>query len=427
LRSISKGETQARQEIFVRVDGQLVGLARLRETLRETSRETVFTLQSAGYEVLVFTGDREAAAVQGLGCEVRAGMSAEDKARQIEALESSGKRVLFVGDGVNDAPALAAAQASIGLSQGAELAQSVAGFVGNGRDLQRIPEALELAARVKAGLRANLMFALFYNLIGMLMALLGYLNPVVAAILMLASSVTVTGRALRFAAQLTEGKAGQNRRRPATSELSLLSNPGAWCGLAFVLQAVGLIYLAQLQGVWMVAVALPFWFASVFTAWQWRQQRPGLSWQMSASMLSLGNLGMLLGWWADAKFRPVLRAGACLCGCAKSNLGQGLVAHWNWMHTGMAVASLGAMLLVREDGWGLRHWKGRLAHAIFSVIGMTLGMHGAAVLMGLLGILRPAQLHFFLSYGAMTTGMLLGMFASCALWRWVARTRLAAT
>jgi hypothetical protein len=140
---------------------------------------------------------------------------------------------------------------------------------------------------------------------------------------------------------------------------------------------------------------------------------------MTAAMLSIGNLGMVLGWWADAGFQAVLKEGACLCGCAKSNMGQGLVAHWNGMHTGMAVTSLLAMLLVREEAWGLQHWRGRILHAVLSVFGMTLGMHGAAILMGYFAVIRPSQVHFFLSYGAMTTGMLLGMFAVCAVWRWV--------
>lgn len=185
-------------EIFVGVDGRLAAVAMVRERMRDSVSEARQMLAGTGIAVRIMTGDRaDSASVLELGdCE--AGLTAEDKVRRVEALQAAGARVLFVGDGVNDAPAMAAAFASIAMSGGAALPREVAGAGLYGGNLAAVADAVVIGRRVVGGIRANLVFAAAYNFVGIALAAAGVLHPVVAAVLMLASSVTVSWRALRF-------------------------------------------------------------------------------------------------------------------------------------------------------------------------------------------------------------------------------------
>ncbi|MFV0415201.1 MAG: heavy metal translocating P-type ATPase [Chthoniobacterales bacterium] len=185
------------QEVFICRNGQLVGLGLLREHLREGALSAIKTLQNQGFACLILTGDRaEAAAVHGLE-RVESNLSPEDKAHRIKTLETEGHHVLFIGDGTNDAPAMSLATAAIAISNGSPLATHAASAEISGSALAVLPQALACSRRTVRAIRRNLLFAAAYNTIGITLAAIGIIHPILAAILMLASSFTVTWSALR--------------------------------------------------------------------------------------------------------------------------------------------------------------------------------------------------------------------------------------
>lgn len=186
--------------VWVAVDGAPAARVRLGETWRSGVSDTFESLQALGLEVEVLTGDPMAEASGACaGVVVRAGLNPAQKTARVEALRAKGRQVLFAGDGVNDAAAMGAADCSLALRGGSELARAAAMAVCAGEDLRRLPEAVRVARAVVAGVRGNLRFAACYNLTGMALAAGGVLHPVAAALLMVGSSAWVGVRAMRSA------------------------------------------------------------------------------------------------------------------------------------------------------------------------------------------------------------------------------------
>jgi len=170
----------------------------LGETWRAGLAETLTELKALGLSVEVLTGDPHLPV--DLGVPVRGGLTPADKHARVNELVAAGRTVLFAGDGVNDAAAMSAAQASIAMRDGSELARAAAMAVFAGDDLRFLPEAIRVARKVIASVRGNLLFAAGYNILGMALAAAGMLHPVAAALLMVGSSAWVSVRALRSAA-----------------------------------------------------------------------------------------------------------------------------------------------------------------------------------------------------------------------------------
>ena len=207
-RKLKASERQSR-ELYVKIDGALAGVGVLRETFRTSVDEAFGELERMGIEVHVMTGDREAS-LSGLGWKnARAGLLPEEKADLVRGLRDQGRNVLYVGDGVNDSPALAAANAGLALASGAGLAREAARAELFGTDLAAVPDTIGLCRRVLRGIRNNLLYAGVYNVAGISFAASGVLHPVVAALLMVVSSFTVTVRALRFSEY--RGKPGESQ------------------------------------------------------------------------------------------------------------------------------------------------------------------------------------------------------------------------
>jgi Cu+-exporting ATPase len=189
-------------KVWMLVDGRVAGLAVLRECLRNTARDTIRALEEMGCKVHVWTGDTaERASVHQLD-NTAAGLSAEEKAALVRAEQAVGRRVLFVGDGINDAPAMGEAHASIALTGGAEIAAAASGARLYGAHLPAVAQSIRICRGVVRLMRQNLLFAAFYNLVAVTMAASGLLHPVAAALIMLVSSATVTWRALREAERI---------------------------------------------------------------------------------------------------------------------------------------------------------------------------------------------------------------------------------
>ena len=186
--------------IAVAADGNLLGLLALADAIRPTSAGAVARLLSAGIDVVMLTGDnaataRAVATAAGI-TEFRADVLPAAKADAVRALKSRGIVTGMVGDGINDAPALAAADVSFAIGAGSDIAIEAADITLVRSDLDAVVDAILLSRATLAKIRQNLFFAFAYNVLGIPLAAAGLLNPVIAGAAMAASSVSVVGNAL---------------------------------------------------------------------------------------------------------------------------------------------------------------------------------------------------------------------------------------
>ncbi len=172
------------------------------DALRADAADTVATLRSAGLRVALLSGDQEAAvktAAEVAGIEDWfAGQRPDEKIAQLKRLETDGRRVLMVGDGLNDAPALAAAHASLSPASAAEVSQIASDGIIQGHRLEPVPETIAVARRARRMSLQNFAIAAVYNAICIPLAMAGFVTPLIAAIAMSASSILVTANALRL-------------------------------------------------------------------------------------------------------------------------------------------------------------------------------------------------------------------------------------
>ena len=185
------------------VDDHLVGLVAVREEPREGTLELVRSLEQLGLRVVVLTGDRERARPAVFDAlEMEHGLTPAQKAARVRALSEAGHEVLFVGDGVNDGAAMAASHVGLAPDDGTPFARDVAHGVVRGASIQHLAEPIEVARAAVASIRVSLLHAVLYNVTGMTVAAAGLLHPVLAASLMVCSSLTVTVRASAFVSRL---------------------------------------------------------------------------------------------------------------------------------------------------------------------------------------------------------------------------------
>ncbi|MFZ2266795.1 MAG: heavy metal translocating P-type ATPase [Azonexus sp.] len=187
--------------VVVLVEGdQPLALLAIADALRPTSRQAVLRLRQRGIRVVMLTGDNVSTAAYiaaELGIEeFRAGILPGDKAAVVSGLKSAGLLVGMVGDGINDAPALAAADVSFAIGAGSDVAIEAADLTLIRSDLNGVVDAIDLSAATLGKIRQNLFFAFVYNVAGIPLAALGWLNPVVAGAAMAMSSVSVVSNSL---------------------------------------------------------------------------------------------------------------------------------------------------------------------------------------------------------------------------------------
>lgn len=184
------------------------GSASSNEAAIDTLDEGIKQIESLGLAIKLFSGDH-GDRVRSIGiASTTSGMKPEDKVAAIGELRREGHRVLFIGDGVNDAAAMSQADASISVADGSALAVEASDISWHGHDLRNIPVAIQITRRSVTRLRRSLVFAITYNTIGMLIAAAGWLHPVVAVMLMMGSSLTVV---LHAADMNWESEQGEGR------------------------------------------------------------------------------------------------------------------------------------------------------------------------------------------------------------------------
>jgi P-type E1-E2 ATPase len=195
-------EDEGRTVVLASWDGQVRGAVAIADTLKASAPAAVAQLRRLGLRTVLLTGDSEAvarviAAEAGVD-EVIAQTLPAGKVAVVRRLQAQGRRVAMAGDGVNDGPALAAADLSLALGSGADVAISAADLILMRDDLTVLPEAISLARATLTVIRRNLMWAFGYNIAAIPLAAAGFLNPLIAGAAMAASSAFVVASSVRL-------------------------------------------------------------------------------------------------------------------------------------------------------------------------------------------------------------------------------------
>ncbi|MBL0209354.1 MAG: heavy metal translocating P-type ATPase [Holophagaceae bacterium] len=208
---------------FAAVDGRCAGAMAFGDSPRQEATGVISALRARGIRVVLLSGDAQSTTeriARAVGAdEWVGGVPPGEKAAAIQRLQAGGAVVAMVGDGINDAPALAVADLGIAMGSGADLARQTAPVVLMSDSLLRIPETFALAAHTLRIVRQNLFWAFFYNTAGIILAIAGVLNPILAAAAMVFSSLSVIGNSLRL------NRFHHALRTPATSAVHRPSLP----------------------------------------------------------------------------------------------------------------------------------------------------------------------------------------------------------
>jgi Cu+-exporting ATPase len=188
-------ETEGKTAMVVAADGALAGVIAVADTLKPEAKDAIAELAAEGIESVMLTGDNRRTA-EAIACELNikrviAEVLPSDKARIIKELQADGQSVAMVGDGVNDAPALATADVGIAIGSGSDVAKETGGIILLRNDVHDVVVAIRLARATMRKIKQNLFWAFVYNSIGVPIAAFGFLNPIIAAAAMALSSLSV--------------------------------------------------------------------------------------------------------------------------------------------------------------------------------------------------------------------------------------------
>jgi Cu+-exporting ATPase len=202
--ALGAAEDSGATAVWVAVDGEIAGIISLRDTIKPGSAAAVTRLRELGLRPILLTGDNATVAAQVAAAvgisprDVFAGVLPAGKVEAVRKLQAAGATVAMAGDGVNDAAALAQADLGIAMGSGTDVAIEAADLTVMGNDLGQVAQAIELSRRTLGTIKTNLFWAFFYNAVGIPVAALGLLNPMIAGAAMAASSVLVVANSLRL-------------------------------------------------------------------------------------------------------------------------------------------------------------------------------------------------------------------------------------
>ncbi|MDC7779790.1 heavy metal translocating P-type ATPase [Priestia megaterium] len=202
LEEMTNLEQEGKTAMLVALDGKYAGMLAVADTIKATSKEAVSRLKEMGLEVMMITGDNrqtaQAIAMQAGIEHVIAEVLPEGKAEEVKKLQQQGKKIAMVGDGINDAPALALADIGMAIGTGTDVAMEAADITLMRGDLMSIADAIEMSRKTISNIKQNLFWAMGYNTLGIPIAAVGLLAPWVAGAAMAFSSVSVVLNALRL-------------------------------------------------------------------------------------------------------------------------------------------------------------------------------------------------------------------------------------
>jgi len=197
---IQKLEYEGKTTVIVSYDKKLVGIIAVADTLKEFATEAIQELKKMGREIIMITGDNERTAMaiaKKVGIDkILAQVLPKDKANEVKKLQAEGKIVAFVGDGINDSPALAQADVGIAIGSGSDIAKETGGIILIRDDLRDVVTGIKLSQATMKKIKQNLFWAFIYNTIGLPIAAFGLLNPIIAAAAMALSSLSVVSNSM---------------------------------------------------------------------------------------------------------------------------------------------------------------------------------------------------------------------------------------
>lgn len=201
-KDLVKLELEGKTAMILSVDNKIEGIIAVADTVKENSKKAIQELKKLGIDIYMITGDNERTAnaiAKEVGIDnVIAEVLPEDKSLNIERIKSNGKTVAMVGDGINDAPALVKADIGFSIGSGTDVAIEAADITLIKGDLLGVAYAIKLSKKTMKTIKQNLFWAFFYNILGIPLAALGFLNPMIAGAAMAFSSVSVVSNSLRL-------------------------------------------------------------------------------------------------------------------------------------------------------------------------------------------------------------------------------------
>ena len=250
--AVSDLHARGRSAIYVFIDGQSAAALGIFDDVKQNAHRAVSALKQRGLTVIMATGDNEraaAAVAERAGIDdFRAGVLPEDKLELVRDLQAAGHTVAMVGDGVNDAPALAQADVGIAMSTGTDAAMEAGDITLLHGDVSKVAEAITLGRSTLAGIKQNLVWAFGYNVLALPLAAAGLLNPIIAGGMMAFSSLSVMGNSLRLRTKARTIAESSGNTYGVSAESFMKANRGPVLAMAAAI-AVLIVPLSFFTGV----------------------------------------------------------------------------------------------------------------------------------------------------------------------------------